>query len=90
MQSQRQALIYATLYKELEHPRVLVPAGGAGTNPPQIPGTTKFWGSKTIIHTKEKEKQTTIHTALAGVAQWVERGLQTSGSLVRFPVRAYA
>ena len=28
--------------------------------------------------------------ALAGVAQWIERGLQTKGSLVRFPVRALA
>ena len=25
--------------------------------------------------------------ALAGVAQWIERGLQTKGSLVQFPVR---
>ena len=28
--------------------------------------------------------------ALAGVAQWIERGLQTRGLLVRFPVRAQA
>ena len=28
--------------------------------------------------------------ALAGVAQWVEHGLQTKGSLVRFPIRAHA
>ena len=28
--------------------------------------------------------------ALAGVAQWIEHGLQTKGALVRFPVRAYA
>ena len=27
---------------------------------------------------------------LAGVAQWIEHGLQTKGSLVRFPVRAHA
>ena len=30
-----------------------------------------------------------IH-ALAGVAQWIERGLWTKGSPVRFPVRAHA
>ena len=28
--------------------------------------------------------------ALAGVAQWIERGLRTKGSLVQFPVRAQA
>ena len=27
--------------------------------------------------------------ALAGVAQWIEHGLQTKGSLVLFPVRAH-
>ena len=27
---------------------------------------------------------------LAGVAQWIEHGLQTKGSLVQFPVRAHA
>ena len=27
---------YATLYKGLEHPRVLVPTGGPGTSPQQI------------------------------------------------------
>ena len=30
------------------------------------------------------------YQALAGVAQWIEHGLQTTGSLVRFPVRAQA
>ena len=34
-------------------------------------------------------KQMTLPT-LAGVAQWIERGLQTKGSLVRFPVRVHA
>ena len=29
-------------------------------------------------------------SALAGVAQWIEHGLQTKGLLVRFPVRAHA
>ena len=29
-------------------------------------------------------------TALAGVAQWIERGLQIKGLLVQFPVRARA
>ena len=28
--------------------------------------------------------------ALAGVAQWIEHGLQTKGALVRFPVGAHA
>ena len=28
--------------------------------------------------------------ALADVAQWIERGLRTKGSQVRFPVRAHA
>ena len=28
--------------------------------------------------------------ALAGVAQWIEHGLRTKGSLVRFPVKAHA
>ena len=28
--------------------------------------------------------------ALAGVAQWIEHGLQTKGLPVRFPVRAHA
>ena len=28
--------------------------------------------------------------ALAGVAQWIECGLKTKGSQVRFPVRAHA
>ena len=28
--------------------------------------------------------------APAGVAQWIDCGLQTKGSLVRFPVRAHA
>ena len=30
------------------------------------------------------------NSALASVAQWIERGLQTEGSQVRFPVRAQA
>ena len=28
--------------------------------------------------------------SLAGVAQWIERGLQSKGSQVQFPVRAHA
>ena len=39
------------------------------------------------IEKKKKKKST---AALAGVAQWIKRGLQTKGSLVRFPVRAHA
>ena len=31
-----------------------------------------------------------IYDALAGVAQWIELGLGTKGSLVRFTVRARA
>ena len=31
-----------------------------------------------------------IIIALAGVAQWIEPGLQTKGSLVPYPVRAHA
>ena len=31
-----------------------------------------------------------IAQALAGVAQWIESGLRTKGSPVRFPVRAHA
>ena len=31
-----------------------------------------------------------MRRALAGVAQWIEHGLQTKGLLVRFPVRAHA
>ena len=31
-----------------------------------------------------------ISLALAGVAQWIECGLRTKGSLVQFPVRAHA
>ena len=37
--------------------------------------------------------QNKMFLALAGVAQWIEgrpAGLRTKGSLVRFPVRAYA
>ena len=30
------------------------------------------------------------YQALAGIAQWIERGLWTKGSLVRFPVRVHA
>ena len=30
------------------------------------------------------------YLALAGVAQWIERGLQTKGLPVRFPIRAHA
>ena len=30
------------------------------------------------------------NTALAGVAQWIERGLQIKGSLARFPVGTHA
>ena len=32
----------------------------------------------------------TVQTALAGVAPWIERGLQTKGSLVQVPFRAHA
>ena len=31
-----------------------------------------------------------VNKDLAGVGQWIERGLQTDGLLVRFPVGAYA
>ena len=31
-----------------------------------------------------------LSLALAGVAQWIELGLRTKGSPVRFPVRAHA
>ena len=31
-----------------------------------------------------------IKPALAGIAQWIECGLRTKGSLVQFPVRAHA
>ena len=31
-----------------------------------------------------------MYHGLAGVAQWIERGLQTKGSLVLFPVGAHA
>ena len=31
-----------------------------------------------------------INAALAGVAQWIERGLWTKESLVQLPVRVYA
>ena len=30
------------------------------------------------------------NSALAGIAQWIERELQTEGLLVRFPIRAHA
>ena len=36
------------------------------------------------------KKKIKILFALASVAQWTERGLQTKGSLVRFPVKAHA
>ena len=32
----------------------------------------------------------TPNLVLAGVAHWIEHGLQTKGSLVQFPVRAHA
>ena len=38
----------------------------------------------------EKLKKQTNKKHLAGVAQWIEHGLRTKGSLVRFPVRAHA
>ena len=31
-----------------------------------------------------------VKLALAGVAQWIERGLRTKGSLVQFPVGSHA
>ena len=31
-----------------------------------------------------------VFCVLAGVAQWIERGLRVKGSLVQFPVRAHA
>ena len=31
-----------------------------------------------------------MDAALAGVAQWIKRGLRTKGSPVQFPVRAHA
>ena len=37
-----------------------------------------------------KVKLKNEYSALAGVTQWIERGLQTKGLLVRFPVRAHA
>ena len=37
-----------------------------------------------------KESIKVKERALAGVAQWIECGLQTKGSLVQFPVRAHA
>ena len=34
--------------------------------------------------------KTIHHTALAGVAQWIECGLLTEGSPVQLPIRAHA
>ena len=49
---------------------------------------------KTIIYNrradKELPRQEKTEGALAGVAQWIERGLQTKWLPVQFPVRAHA
>ena len=42
------------------------------------------------FHTLVSPKSLKPTTALAGVAQWIECGLQTKRSPVRFPVKAYA
>ena len=39
---------------------------------------------------KLEQKQRVRKCALAGVAQWIVRGLQTKGLPVRFPVRVHA
>ena len=39
---------------------------------------------------KDDTKYKKLRTTLAGVAQWIENGLRTKGSPVRFPVRAHA
>ena len=51
----------------------------------------KVYFANYVIHsTKFIDFFKSRFTAVAGVAQWIECGLQTKGSLVRFPVRAHA
>ena len=49
----------------------------------------KDWGLE-LQSVQLKESIKVKERALAGVAQWIECGLQTKGSLVQFPVRAHA